>query len=106
MGFQGYSRGNIKHEGDLYLSGVFRVRASTYLLKLASSSGIVATPSGAVPGATRKKLRILVDGTEMFLLAADDWVNATSSTASSSLSPSASRSPSSSASKSPSPSHV
>jgi len=106
MGFQAFNRGNIKHEGDIYLSGVFRLKTPTYLCKVTSDSTIFTTAAGAVPGGTRKKLRILVDGVEMFFLAADDWVNAASQTESASLSPSASRSPSSSASKSPSPSHV
>ena len=105
--FSNGRQGNIKMQGDYYLTGVLHIKNSTYLLKLTSGSGaIVSTATGAVAGPTQKKVKICVDGVDMWLLAANDWVDATSSSASPSRSPSASQSPSASASASASPSHV
>lgn len=75
-------------------------------MNLTSSSGVVATAKGAVPGVTRVKLKIQVDGVDLYLLAANDWVDANSASNSPSVSPSASSSPSASGSASVSPSHV
>jgi hypothetical protein len=98
--------GNKKIQGDLYVYGAKRI-TSDYFLKLTTGSGaVVSVASGIVPSATRKIIKILIGSTAYKLLAATDWVDANSSSASPSRSPSASRSPSSSASKSPSPSHV
>src|SRR5512139_3315211 len=93
-------------KGDYYVTGVLNVGNPSYVFQLTSGSGaILSTASGSIPGALRKKLKIAIDGVDYYVLAASDWVNATSSTPSASKSPSASLSPSASASSSPSPSH-
>ena len=99
MGISAKQQGSLILKGDLYLTGLHRIRSSTYLFKLTGDAAVTA--AGSNPGATRrKKLKILIDDTVYYLLAANDWVTSgsESTSPSSSRSPSTSRSPSSSAS--------
>jgi len=92
-------RGSIVTIGDLYLTGSLRpspTTANPYVLRLDSTNAAVSTPAGVVASPTRKKIKILIDSTVYYLLAATDWVTGNSP----SISPSASRSPSASASPS------
>ena len=96
-----------KIQGDLLHTGTLNLKSTNHLFRLTSGSGgVVSTADGAIPSATRKKLKITIDGSVFYFLAATDWVDANSSSASPSPSPSSSVSPSSSPSASPSPSHV
>ena len=105
--FRSGTVGNKQLVGDLYLTGSLNVVNRTHALKLTTLSGTVVTAAdGAIPSPTRKKLRVLIDGVVYYLLAATDWVDANSSSASPSKSPSASLSPSASSSASASPSHI
>jgi hypothetical protein len=71
---QSFNRGNIYHKGDIIEKGVPHFVPDKYLFKLTTGSGaIVADPTGVTPSATRKKLKIELDGVVMYLLAATDW---------------------------------
>jgi hypothetical protein len=90
--FTSSTKGNKKITGDYSITGIPNITCPTYLFKLTTSSGaVVATAQGAVAGPTRKKLKITIDGTTYWLLAANDWVtaNSASRSPSSSISPSA-----------------
>jgi hypothetical protein len=87
-------------QGDIYLHGILRITSSTYLLKATTSGLVSQTPAGVTAGNVVKKIKIQIDGADMYLLAADDWVDAGSQ----SVSPSSSSSPSASSSSSASPS--
>jgi hypothetical protein len=94
MGIRSKNYGSTIIIGDLYLTGILRITSSTYLFYLTSSGTVVETPEGPYAGATRKKIKILIDDVAYYLLAANDWVTANSP----SISPSASVSPSASSS--------
>jgi hypothetical protein len=66
--------GNRYLKGDYHVHGVPNVRNSTYVFQLTSSSGaVVCVGAGSTPSATRKKLKIAIDGVDYYLLASTGW---------------------------------
>jgi hypothetical protein len=65
--------GNKKVQGPYSITGIPRI-TGTHLFKLTTLSGaVVATAAGVTPGATLKKVKILIEGVEFGLLAANTW---------------------------------